>query len=351
MQRLNAWRKELALKPKREEPQALEQTLKRQIAWASGTEYFQNRDPIYHMTESFQNTFDMMAAQKKGQTGLFQTFMEAIGPGLTNSAGKRLELDSEQAQGETQFLEQSSMDNLFEPSPKNTNERFVNRFSQTAFNRGTLAGAVIRGTGQMMLFSCLKRTVGQSQPKNFRQRKLFESSSMQRNVAGHPPDKVIYNKGAVDSAVGLVVDVLRDSRRVVDSFTELLEGENVLPEGSGAETLQKMYPFLTDHRERALLTEYRDRLNTSDPGQREVLTRAIAKLEAVVDKKRQMKFRFMTYLRSLSDSASAALQVFNQEAFLLAVHARLEEYEPTPPPPDDEDEPNDPDERGDAPID
>lgn len=36
----------------------------------------------------------------------------------------------------------------------------LRRFSETAFQRGTLSGAVIRGTGQMMLFSCLKKTVG-----------------------------------------------------------------------------------------------------------------------------------------------------------------------------------------------
>ena len=32
----------------------MEDTLRRQMAWAAGTEQFQHRDPLYHVTESFQ---------------------------------------------------------------------------------------------------------------------------------------------------------------------------------------------------------------------------------------------------------------------------------------------------------
>ena len=37
-----------------------ERALRRQMAWAAGTESFQHRDPLYHVTESFQQTFDAM---------------------------------------------------------------------------------------------------------------------------------------------------------------------------------------------------------------------------------------------------------------------------------------------------
>ena len=33
---------------------SMEDTLRRQMAWAAGTEQFQHRDPLYHVTESFQ---------------------------------------------------------------------------------------------------------------------------------------------------------------------------------------------------------------------------------------------------------------------------------------------------------
>ena len=42
--------------------------VKRQLSLAAGTEAFQNRDPIYHLTESFRQTFDMMGQQRaKGE--------------------------------------------------------------------------------------------------------------------------------------------------------------------------------------------------------------------------------------------------------------------------------------------
>lgn len=81
----------------------------------------------------------------------------------------------------------------------------VRRFSETAFQRGTLSGAVLQGTGQMMLFSCLKKTIGQSQPDKWQQRKLFEKASPMRNVPVHPPDREVFSQpsfaGALDQAL------------------------------------------------------------------------------------------------------------------------------------------------------
>ena len=92
-----------------------------------------------------------------------------------------------------------------------------------------------------MLISCLKRTVGQSEPTKEQQRRLFEGSSQQRNAANHTPDTIVFNRGFVCSAVGLVVDTLRDARRVVDSIANLATGKSNMGNAGGAETLQKMY--------------------------------------------------------------------------------------------------------------
>lgn len=51
------------------ETQSLEQGLRRQMAWASGTEQFQHRDPLYHVTESFQQTFDAMGRRHVAELG------------------------------------------------------------------------------------------------------------------------------------------------------------------------------------------------------------------------------------------------------------------------------------------
>ena len=48
-------------------PGALEQNLRRQMAWAAGTEAFAHRDPLYHVTESFQQTFDAMGRRHAAQ--------------------------------------------------------------------------------------------------------------------------------------------------------------------------------------------------------------------------------------------------------------------------------------------
>lgn len=49
------------------EHKAMEQALRRQTAWAAGTEQFQHRDPLYHVTESFQQTFDAMGRRHAQQ--------------------------------------------------------------------------------------------------------------------------------------------------------------------------------------------------------------------------------------------------------------------------------------------
>ena len=45
----------------------MEDTLRRQMAWAAGTEQFQHRDPLYHVTESFQQTFDAIGRRHARQ--------------------------------------------------------------------------------------------------------------------------------------------------------------------------------------------------------------------------------------------------------------------------------------------
>ena len=233
------------------------------------------------------------------------------------------------------------MSSLYKPSPGDEAGTFADRFSQTAFSRGNMAGAVMRGNGEMMLLSSLKRTVGQTQPENYRQRMLFQSgTSAKRNIGGHRRDKVIFNKGEVYSAVGLVVDAAQNARRTVDTLAELAEGGNSLPEGSGAETLIKQYPFLSDERERGLLEKYSKaskQLGGSDAAERRlVLEKAHQRTQALIAKKQQMRFGFTQHLRFLSGRAQQAAEVFEDEAFKQTLLSHIEEYNAAPPPPDDD---------------
>ena len=325
-------------------PKALAQIVQHQIALAAGTEAFQNRDPVYHISESFRQTFSLLGARQCG-SGLYSTHIEEPGE-MLDGADHRVDGDTavgaeafsekERKQTDSRFFDKTSMDGVF-ASDSRREEGFLNRFSQTAFNRGHMSGAVMRGTGQMMLVSCLQRTAGQSQPKNFRQRMLFENASATRNVRGHTPDKVVFNKGETDSAIGLVVDVVRDARRSVDSLVSLLEHGPEGRQGSGSGTLQKMYPFLVTEQEDALLSKYKGMLaslggDSENVEKRKVLQHAITKTEAVIAKKHQMRAAFVQHLRMLSDQATAALLLFSQEGFRDSLMSALASGGELPPP-------------------
>lgn len=303
-------------------PGKLEQNLRRQMAWAAGTEYFQNRDPLYHVTESFQQTFDAMGRRHAAQLGE-ETKEETPAPG-----------EAEVRQGE-EIPDPTSARSFYERD-RPEDQDLLRRFSETAFQRGTLSGAVLQGTGKMMLFSCLKKTVGQSQPDKWQQRKLFEKASPMRNVPGHSPDKVTFNRGFTDSAVGLVVDTLRDARRTVEDMRDLALGKSEMG-AAGADTLRTMYPFLDDSRERQLLEQYRGQLTeTEDPQEKAALQNAIARMEAAVGKKAQMKQEFINKLRFLSDRANEALEVFEAAGFAGALDEALRKAAGAEEPPPDE---------------
>ena len=301
---------------------AAEQTLRRQMAWAAGTEQFQHRDPLYHVTESFQQTFDAMGRRHAEEL--------AGGRPEGQAAGEQAQ------QPEGRETPDPTSARAFYERPQPEDQDMIRRFSETAFQRGTLSGAVLEGTGQMMLFSCLKKTVGQSQPDKWQQRKLFEKASPMRNVPGHSPDKVIFNRGFTHSAVGLVVDTLRDARRTVEDMRDLALGKSEMGQ-AGADTLRTMYPFLDDSRERALLEQYRQQLREAGDGrEKAALQNAAARMEALIAKKAQMKQEFINKLRFLSDRATEALAVFSEPGFSQALDQALRESVGAEEPPPDE---------------
>ena len=301
---------------------AAEQTLRRQMAWAAGTEQFQHRDPLYHVTESFQQTFDAMGRRHAEEL--------AGGRPEGQAAGEQAQ------QPEGRETPDPTSARAFYERPQPEDQDMIRRFSETAFQRGTLSGAVLEGTGQMMLFSCLKKTVGQSQPDKWQQRKLFEKASPIRNVPRHSPDKVIFNRGFTHSAVGLVVDTLRDARRTVEDMRDLALGKSEMGQ-AGADTLRTMYPFLDDSRERALLEQYRQQLRQAGAGgEKAALQNAAARMEALLEKKAQMKQEFINKLRFLSDRAAEALAVFSEPGFSQALDQALRESVGAEEPPPDE---------------
>lgn len=314
-------------------PATSQKDVRQQLAWASGSEFFQNRDPLYHITEDFRQTFDEIgrrhAAELAGEMpGGFSS---------SEQSGEKAEGQKDKPGGMTpeQQPDPTSAKNLYQMRDP-SNQDSIRRFSETAFQRGTMASAVMEGTGKMMLVSCLKRTVGQSQPVKEQQRRLFEGASQQRNVPGHSPDAVVFNRGFADSAVGLMVDTLRDARRIVESMADLAAGKSDMGSEGGAQTLQKMYPFLDDSRERMLAAQYSSRLRDSrDPEERQLLQNAYVRVQALLDKKAQMRNEFINKLRGIADRATEALTLFETPGFAEELVQELNQTEEPPEPPNE----------------
>ncbi|MBE7004303.1 MAG: hypothetical protein E7425_08485 [Ruminococcaceae bacterium] len=290
-------------------PPAVEtkQSTERSFAWAVGSELFRHRDPLYHVTESFQQTFDRIG-RSHAQAAL----------GGFSETDRRAE-ENERAAGQgSREKERKDRGEAGRPNGKGMQDRgdrrfrtgdiqtALTRFSDTAFQRGAMSASVLNGTGKMMLVSCLKRTVGNG-PKRMQQQTLKGTGSQMRNIPGRSPDQMVFNRSFAKGAVGIVVDTVRDARRVVDSMTEMAQGTGELLERDSA-TLRAMYPFLDNSRDLTLEAEYREKLaHCKDEREKPILQNALAQVLALKAKKAQMKNEFINKLRLVSDRATETL--------------------------------------------
>ena len=319
---------------------ALRETqVRRDLAQAAGTEFFQYRDPLYHVTESFQQTFDRIglshAASLTGDR-------EQTLPGEEAAPRTQTEAESRTGSGGIPAgQERQARKGRGQQPLRNLPNTMIplQEFSETAFQRGTLSASILAGTGKMMLVSCMKRTIGQSGPKRIQQQSLFDTGSQARNVPNRDPDQMLFNRTFAGGAVGLVVDTIRDARRVVQSMEDMARGTGELhAEDTG--TLRAMYPFLDDSRERQLLEQYSSQLEqTSDGRERAVLQNGLIHVRSLLTKKHQMKIEFINKLRLISDRAIEAQAEFEAPGFVDEVAKALETPEEIPfsaeePPPD-----------------
>jgi len=312
------------------------ESAEKRLAWCVGTERFQRRDPLRHVTESFQMTFDRIgrshARALSGEGGRGEQGQEEPGAARAGLSGvSEARYENRSASPGHGVRKDALRHDASLPAP-------MQIFSKLAFQRGALSASVLAGTGKLMLVSCLKRTIGQSGAKRLQEETLFGIGSQVRNVPGHDPDQMAFNRSFTRSAVGVVVDTLRDARRTVDALSCMAQGVGELGEAEG-ETLRRMYPFLDDSRERLLCRQYRDKLGRSaDAEERAVLQNAIVHTQAVIAKKAQMKNEFINKLRFVSDRATEALSELEAAgAAEEVIAAVLEEEEPPEPflPPED----------------
>ena len=305
------------------------------FAWALGAERLEQHDPMYHVTESFQQTFDRMGrSHAAAAAGGFRSE-----PGKAKEADEpRSESEREQTDGKETGDDRQAKTPGKEPADKRQAETSpLTKFSEIAFRRGAMSSAVLNGTGKMMLISCLKRTAYQYEPRRLPQRELLVDSAHVRPVPGHSPDRFLVNRGFAHSALGIVVDTLRDARRVVESMTQIARSADEATNADRA-AMYRLYPFLDDSRDAELEAEYRAKLaDCTDERAKPLLQNALVKTIALRAKKAQMKNEFINKLRFLSDRATETLSELTAEGVEeeLAAAAFGEEADELPENPDE----------------
>ena len=298
---------------KSDDKHELEYRLRLRNASFAGNEHLSDRDPVYQLGESFSRMFDLNAHRMGAQL-----MPESAERSTRDGQSSSTEANERYQASEASIAQKTDFSEYYKQRP---DSNFYSRFAELAFNRGKLAQAVLRGSGEMMLFTCLKRSLGESLPNEQKQRRLFESSSVRKRV--NSGSSVVFNRGEVNSAVGLTVNVLRDARRNVELLTKLANGDGALPDNGGAETLRKVYPFLSDRDEQAQLAEYDRLLHGADADEAGLIKSARLKTEAIIARKAQMKHQFCDTLRKMSQNASLAAAMFSSDDFITSLNSAL----------------------------
>ena len=305
---------------------ALREKVERQLSAAVNAAPSGHNDPLYAVTETFRQSFER-AGRRRAETGE-QPEQEQEQLSETRTEEQR---DTEEKAGQAARRQKPGAPPEIQ---EQTNAAPMQKFSSMAFARGELSAALLQGTGKLALISCLKRAAGVPEQSTT----LFGLGAQTRNVPARDPDQMMFHRNFAKSAVGLVVDTLRDARQTVDSLADMAMGTGDFRAEDGGLTLHTMYPFLDDSRERALLEERRERLKGDcTPDERAILENAAVRAGALIAKKARMKEEFIQKLREVSDRAAEALAELEAPETLEEAAQALSGTEtdtPNPPPSD-----------------
>ncbi len=279
-------------------------TSEARLAWAVGAQELRRSDPLYHVTEDFRQTFDRIGKEHA---------RTAVGGFLTEGPEGEDGREAQERQGPRERRPAPPGRDPAAQRGRSGQPRTgdlpaaLTRFSETAFQRGAMSASVLNGTGKLMLVSCLKRTVGENGPRPVREQALLDAGGRLQGIPGRSPDQMVFNRSLAKGALGIVVDTLRDARRIVASMSDMARGVGGLP-GRDSATLFSLYPFLDDSRDAALEAEYRDKLaGCADAREKPVLQNALVQTRSLRAKKGQMKNEFINKLRFVADRAAETL--------------------------------------------
>ena len=308
------------------------QALFAQIGQAAGRGARRDSDPAYQAGMQFRQTFDAV--------GMGNRRMQGGALGETSRQGGAIGNSSRQGGIRSESPEHSGLKELREPmspvreralrrthdSPVYSHSRrqlaqgsFCDRFASYAFSGGVLAGAVLEGRGEMMLTSCMERAAG-----NIEQKKILAESASEQKLGGKGA-RVVTN-GDAHSAVGLVVSSIRSATRTLDAIKSLAEGSGQSPdnplEQRGVQTMRELYPFLRLREDDEFIARCKTRLGEleGDTSQRAVAERqtvsaALTKAQAVREQKKAQQRSFLTKLSEMRANAARAEELFTSDGF------------------------------------
>lgn len=269
----------------REESQAQEHFFKIMRANAGAGSYA-CKDPVYALSESFSQTFDLVGKQAA---------RTAMGASVQQMDQQDTDMSSYIANDTSQYLQ---------------------RFTQYAFQNGRLAGAILQGQGRMALHACISRSAGMAGMTDTVMRRKVEANASRR--------KIQQGVGWVDfgadahAAVALVADTTRTAIQLLE---DIRKASNQI-EGKQVTTLREIFPFLFDQEDRELIAQLEERRRQMQfrgdvqSVQYRAVDASLNKARAVLQKKAQMRRAFLDRLDLMLESARAAERMYSDASFL-----------------------------------
>lgn len=259
----------------------------------AGAAHRRNLDPVYALSESYAQTFDFVGRQRVQETaGIRQA--DFTGTGMQDTVCN-------------------------EESP------YLRRFSEYAYRNGRLAAAILQGRGELVLNTCIRKSAGMSEgpvkdvqrrvDKSFDRRRIPQSGGAQVDFSGD-----------VRSAINITLDASKTASQVLQS---IYNAAALLDENEVA-SIKEIFPFLFDEEEHVLAQQLSRRKREMEEGgnvegvQYRAVCVSLDKTRSVLNKKAQMKNRFLSELEQMLANAKAAEEIFQSDAYRQAAAEMLQ---------------------------
>jgi hypothetical protein len=301
---------------------ALSEQLTARLSSAAGISKLRTRDPVYALSELFKTRFDSFgatAAEQKEERE--QSEDSKTADAQTQNGGF-----SDISKTETQKAV-PDFPSYAHSSAQISQRDFYHRFSQTAFNNGKLAGAILQGGGKGMFVSCLKRAFGISMTPTDRQKTVFADNAANLPIVNFPA-RVVFNR-CVHGAASVVFDSAMEADRMLELLSKLATADtDCMLKSSLPDSYRQLFPFLSTEADTALRDALQATLSGLDTPEgstqetvqkRAMLGAALKKTDAIISRKNQMKTDFTVHLREILNQLHKAEEFYSSDTLVTEI--------------------------------